>query len=544
MNRARETLLAGVAIVVLTLFVTWPQCLYLGTRVAVHDDSYFSMWRLAWIAHALATDPRHLFDANIFHPAKGALAFSDAMLFEGLLGAPLLWANASPIVVYNLLLLGGIAGSGLAMFVFARHLLGATMPALVSAAIFTMVPYRIEHFMHLELQWTMWIPLTFWAFHRAIDEGAWRFGVLGGVLLWLQILSSVYYGVFLAMTTAVFVVILLAGAPRRARAALPGLVGGALVALALTVPYALPYLANARTLGPRTREVVATYSATPLNYLVSPSQNWLWGWTAAARGDPELNLFPGALAIVLAAAAIGYRPRRLVFVYAAIAALSIELSFGLNGRAYSWLFDHVGALHGFRAPARFAIIACCAIAVLAGFGASVLFRRLSAAGAGVAKGVVAFTFALLAIEYRNTGMILTDVAYDPPTAYNVYKAVRTLGPGAVVELPLPMLDRLPGHEVHYAFTSIGHWYPLVNGYSGYYPREYVETVTRMENFPDSRSIAQLRSIGVRYLIFHPHLYAEDEYTSLLKRMAERSELRPYGTFPAEGGNAELFLLER
>ena len=31
----------------------------------------FSMWRLAWIAHALATDPRHLFDANIFHPAKG-----------------------------------------------------------------------------------------------------------------------------------------------------------------------------------------------------------------------------------------------------------------------------------------------------------------------------------------------------------------------------------------------------------------------------------------------------------------------------------------
>lgn len=544
MSRARETLLAGAAIVVLTLFVTWPQCLYLGTRVAVHDDAYFSMWRLAWIAHALATDPRHLFDANIFHPARGTLALSDATLLEGVLGAPLFWTGISPIVVYNLLLLGGIAASGLAMFVLARHVIGAMAPALVAAAIFTMTPYRIEHFMHLELQWTMWIPLTFWALHRAVDEGTWRLGVLGGVFLWLQVLSSVYYGVFLAMTTAVFVVLLLASAPRRARAALPGLVGGALVAVVLTMPYALPYLSNARTLGPRPLEAVAAFSATPPDYLVSPPQNWLWGWTAAEGHGAERNLFPGALAIALAAAAAGYRPRRLVYVYSAIAALSIELSFGLNGRIYPWLLDLVGTLQGFRAPARFAILACCAIAALAGFGADALFRRLSAAGARTAKGAVAFTFILLAIEYRNTGMILTNLTYDPPSVYNVQRAVRTLGPGAVVELPLPPLDKLPGLEVHYAFASIGHWYPLVNGYSGYYPPEYSQTVGRMENFPDDRSIAQLRNIGVRYLILHPHLYAGDSYASLVKRMAERPELRPYGTFPAEGGRAELFLLEK
>jgi len=544
MSRTRETLFVGAAIVALTLFVTWPQAAHLGTRVAVHDDSYFSMWRLAWIAHALATDPRHLFDANIFHPAKGSLAFSDAMLAEGLVGAPFLWAKTSPVLVYNVLLLAGIASSGLAMFVLARHVIGAMAPALVAAAIFTMAPYRIEHFMHLELQWTMWMPLTLWAFHRAVDEGAWRWGVLGGVFLWLQVISCVYYGVFLAIATAVFVVLLLASAPRRARAALPGLVGGALVAVVLTVPYALPYLANARTLGPRSPAQVAEFSATPLDYLVSPPQNWLWGWTAVRGNGAERNLFPGALAVVLAAAAFGYRPRRLIVIYLAIAALSIELSFGLNGRVYSWLFEHVGALQGFRAPARFAVIACCAIAVLAGFGADVLFRRLSAVGAGVAKGAVALTFLLLAVEYRNTGMILTDLVSDPPEVYNVYKAVRTLGPGAVVELPLPALDELPGLEVHYAFASIGHWYPLVNGYSGYYPPEYSQTLSRMQRFPDDRSIAQLRNIGVRYLIFHPDRYPAGQYASLVEQMTARRDLRPYGTFPAEGGNADLFLLDR
>ena len=543
MNRSRDLLLAGASVLVFTVFVTWPQCLYLATRVASHDDSFFSMWSLAWIAHALATDPLHLFDANIFYPAKGALALSDATLLQGTLAAPFFWADASPVLIYNILLLGGIAGSGLAMFVLARHLIGATAPALVAAAIFTMAPYRIDHFMHLELQWTMWMPLTFWAFHRAIDAGEWRFGVAGGVFVWLQILSSVYYGVFLVMTTAVFVLMLLAFRPGRLRTALPGLIGGAAVAFVLTFPYALPYLSNARRLGPRSLAEITTYSTRPIDYLASPAQNWLWGWTAG-WGGLERRVFPGALAIMLAAAAFARRPRRPVLVYAALAALSIELSFGLNGRLYSWLFAHIGALHGLRSPARFAIIASCAIAVLAGFGADVVFRRLSAVGAGVAKGAVALTFILLALEYRNASMILINGGYDPPRVHNVYKAVRTLGPGAVVELPLPALDKLPGLEVHYAFASIGHWYPLVNGYSGYFPPEYSQTVVRMENFPDDRSIAQLRNIGVRYIILHPNRYVGDEYASLVKRIAERRELRPYGTFPAQGENAELFLLER
>ena len=60
MNRAREILLAGAVVVALTIFVTWPQALYLGSRVAVHDDSYFSMWRLAWIAHACRVAGRDL----------------------------------------------------------------------------------------------------------------------------------------------------------------------------------------------------------------------------------------------------------------------------------------------------------------------------------------------------------------------------------------------------------------------------------------------------------------------------------------------------
>lgn len=273
----REGFLAAAAIVGFTIVVTWPQCLHMWTRVASHDDPLFSIWRLSWVAHALASDPRHLFDANIFYPAKRALAFSDAMILEGSLAAPLLWATVSPVAVYNFLLLGGIAASGLAMFVLARHLLGATLPALVSAAVFTMAPYRIEHFMHLELQWTMWVPLALWAYYRAAREGSWRLGLLGGLFMWLQVLASVYYGVFLAMSLAVFVPMSLAMQPRRVRPALAGIAGGIVLAAILTLPYAVPYLKNAAALGPRAVDEVARYSARPYDYLASPPQNWVWG---------------------------------------------------------------------------------------------------------------------------------------------------------------------------------------------------------------------------------------------------------------------------
>ena len=83
-SAVRHPLLAAAGLLVaLTVIVTWPVGLHLGTRVPGHDDPLFSIWRLSWIAHALVSEPNHLFDANIFYPHLRTLAYSDAMLFEG-----------------------------------------------------------------------------------------------------------------------------------------------------------------------------------------------------------------------------------------------------------------------------------------------------------------------------------------------------------------------------------------------------------------------------------------------------------------------------
>ena len=66
-------------------------------------------WILAWVAHQLPRDPLHLFEANIFYPAHDALAFSEPLIVPALMGAPLAWAGASPVLVYNLVVIAGFA---------------------------------------------------------------------------------------------------------------------------------------------------------------------------------------------------------------------------------------------------------------------------------------------------------------------------------------------------------------------------------------------------------------------------------------------------
>jgi hypothetical protein len=363
---------AASVLLIVTLLVfalTWPQCLYPATSFAWHNDPQFSIWRLAWIAHALVIDPRHLFDANIFHPALGTLAYSDATFLEGAIGAPLFWIGVRPVLVYNLLLFAGFIGSGMAMFVLVRHLTRSDAAGLVAAAIFALVPYRLEHFGHLELQWAMWIPLAFWAIHRTVEERSWRFGALAGIFLWFQTLSCVYYGVFLAAAMTLMSLLVLAATPR-ALAASARLIVGAAVAALLAVPYLLPYLAAARQLGPRTPDDLIRYSAKPINYLAAPAANWMSTWTSEGFGASELVLYPGIVAVALALAALLRSGRAVRWVYAAVGVLAVDMSFGARVPWNAWIIAHVPGLDGLRGWGRSAIVAYCALAVLAGFAAA------------------------------------------------------------------------------------------------------------------------------------------------------------------------------
>src|SRR5689334_10276353 len=94
----------------LTILHTWPLASAPGT-LSRNDNGDFILheWIMAWVAHQVVTNPLHLFDANIFYPERYTLAYSDHLFVQSMLGAPLLWAGASPVLVHNLVLIAGFA---------------------------------------------------------------------------------------------------------------------------------------------------------------------------------------------------------------------------------------------------------------------------------------------------------------------------------------------------------------------------------------------------------------------------------------------------
>jgi hypothetical protein len=352
-------------LIALTILLTWPQALHLGTQVAAHDDPLFSIWRLAWVAHSLPMDPQHVFDANIFHPHLRTLAYSDCDAVRVAAGGAVALGAGQPILVYNVLLLAAIVSSGMGMFVLVRYLTNDPDAALVSAVIFTLLPYRIEHFMHLELHGPFGCR-SHSGPSIAPSTSARRDSVSSpALLIWLQMISSVYYGAFLGVIVAALAGLLVASKPQQARGAVLPLAVCALVAAALTLPYAVPYIANAGELGPRDPGEIATFSAHLDSYFLTPQQNWLWGWTAfkvRRQRAPSVSRCGGDRPVPLRQA----RSPRDVWIYVTLAVLAAALSLGSNLPIYRWLNDHVWVSRGFRAPARFAILASCALAVVAG----------------------------------------------------------------------------------------------------------------------------------------------------------------------------------
>src|SRR5262249_34758713 len=206
------------------------------SQAVPHQDVYFNMWRLRWFAHAIVTPSARLFDANIFFPETGTFALSDAMLVQGVVGAPLVWLRLAPVLVHNLLLLGAMALSGAATFALVFYLTRSRGGALLAGMVFAFAPYRFEHIMHMELQWAIWMPLAFLAMHRTLDTGSWKYGLATGACIALQMMSSIYYGIYLATLLPLGVLLLM---PADARVPLgrivAALAAGAVLAGAVSV---------------------------------------------------------------------------------------------------------------------------------------------------------------------------------------------------------------------------------------------------------------------------------------------------------------------
>ena len=515
--------------------MTYPQVFHMMDGVHDEGDPLLVTWVLAWVAHQLPRAPAHLFDANIFYPERNTLAYSETLLVPGAAAAPLYWIGVPPILIYNLVFLSGFAISGVTVALLVRRLTGHGGAAILAGIVFAFPPYRIDHYAHLQLQQTQFIPLAMLAFHRLLDTNRLRDGVWLGVAVACQMLSCMYYGIFLIPYMAVVCGTMLIARRDMPRRRLAALAVAAAVIVVMLLPLGRAYLAARAVVGERGRAEIAGGSATWRNYLAPPEVNAVYGKVFARFMEPERRLFPGFVAIAIAIVGLWPPITATRIAYGLGLLLAFDVSLGLNGIVYSGLYDYFLPFKALRIPARMGLMVGFSLAVLAGYGAARIAVRLQSP---VMRRVVLGAIGLLMlVEYASVPLTFWPAPQAPPEAYADLVRDRGDSPTAVL-FEFPTLGTT---DPAYLYYSTFHWQYLINGYSGFFPPSYYRLVRAVENFPDEPSINEIKSHGVRYVVIHGESLKGTRYATLTPQLDRRRDMTLVSRRPWQipGKHAEI-----
>ncbi len=497
---ARPGLATFALFAALAVIHTWPLASD-PARLSRNDnsDTMLNEWIIAWVPHQLARDPIHLFDANIFHPEAGTLAYSEHLLVPALMGAPVYWASRSPVLTYNVLVLLGMTLTGWASCLLVRRWTGDLAAGAIAGVLIAFNAHTLTRLPQVQAFHVEFLPLALLAFDRLLAARApastgRRDAVLLALWFALQALSSFYSMIFTtAALTAGGVVRPEDWWGRRARRVLPLLALSAALALMVTVPFLLPY----RRLGQvRPLDEVALYTASWRDYLATPArvhyELWsrrLWGRTFA--------LFPGVTSLALTAVALGSgvwvkdRRARMALAFGVAGA---ALSFGPSMPGYAMLYRLLPPLQGIRNASRFGYLAILACAILSGFAVAAIRSRWRGARWTPAFVAVAFIGA-------NLDAFSAPIHYVKAARVSPLHARLRHTAAIVAEFPFFGPDRTP-LNAPYMLESTSHWRPIVNGYSGLVPDSYVRLAGRLVHFPADEAIAALREVGVTHVFVH------------------------------------------
>jgi hypothetical protein len=511
-----ECVLAALAAVVIALAMHWPLPLHIGADVPRDlGDPLPQAWQVAWDGHALLHQPLDWFQANVFWPLRNSLAFSDALLGYAPAGAIGSGTHAA-IARYDLLFLFAYALAFLGAYLLARELGAGRVGGAVAGAAFAYAPWRLEQDGHLHVISSGGIPLALFLLVRGYRRGSGR-TVLAG---WLVAAWQLSLGFSLGLQLAYLMAVLGAGALvyawrrqlRTPRRVLVATAVGGVVFVALASAMASPYLEVGRDHpeSKRTDATVAAFSGWPRQYLAAPGANTLW--SDATRGVrrqlhfvPEQTLFPGLAVVLLALVCVGFGvyARRLRWGLAAAVVLLAWLALGFHEGSFPWpyelVYHHAPGWQSVRTPGRLNTLTSLGLALLAGGGAAYLAARLRRPGlrAAVGGALVAVVLA------EGAGFSFDGGVYGP-----AHPAV-TPEPAGLRGLPDPQLHLPMSREGNrrYVLWSTAGFPRIVNGRASFQPSFTSGIARDVAGFPDHRSVARLRALGVRTVIFHPAMAA-------------------------------------
>jgi hypothetical protein len=348
---------------------------------------------------------------------------------------------------------------------------------------------------------------TLHALVRLGEDPSVRRGLLAGLAFAATALMCGYYALSLSVLLLLGGGWMLAGRLRQ-QATWLALAAALLASLALLVPVVGQQLRIAESYRlDRSPATVKKFSAKWEHYQYTPWRQVVPTPGVETAAQPGARAFwPGTLKVGLALAGLvwglGFGPRRWTAFCATVLVLGLLLSFGPGLSLYGLLARAYPGFSQLRSPFRFVLFVQLMIALLAAGGLGAIWanaqvpltwRRLLILCLGT----------MAALELRPTKQILLPVPnLQAPLPWITWVESETRPDDVFAFLPFPkgrdVRDYLESSQ--WMFWQMGHRRPMVNGYSGFFPKPFRELKAALQHFPDAQSLEFMALRGVRYCV--------------------------------------------
>ena len=261
------------------------------------------------------------------------------------------------------------------------------------------------------------------------------------------------------------------------------------------------------------------FSALATDYLVPPWPHWSKLRQVSDQTDSDFDGFrlcPGFLKLVLAAAGIGFglatrKNRRWTLFCLTLMCTAFVLSLGPWLRIWHWqpymlLVNYVPGFGQARNVFRFAILSHLMVVLLAMVGLQGILAALRAH----IRSTRLYRLMLFLVVGLGAAAVVEILPPAPPLyrpqyfsstpSWVEFLTEQTPEDCVIACLPFPFRPDVAGYEQEsrWMYWQTFHHRQMVNGYSGYFPPEYLNLKMKMTTFPVLESLTCLRDLGVTY----------------------------------------------
>lgn len=380
--------------VALTGIFTYPSYVYVDKLIGGYGDPAGFMNVMWWYHHNI-TNPSSspngfswlFYDNYLFYPIGASL--HDGANFDTYISIFLLPVIGNIQILYNLMIYSTFVITGYGMFLLVKHLTKSYLPSIVGSIIFTFSTFHmIQATGHITYATVDFIPFSILYLIKTVESKSIKFPIVGGIFLFLILITALYFALFMLLFIFAFFVYLLIH--KEKSSIFLRILFLSSISISLAFPFYYSEIKSSYPGSIFVGEPLGSFvdlSADITDYLLPTSMNTIskfvhypWGTSV---GIPETWVFVGYVALILAIIAIikTDMKKKSLWIIAGILLGIISLGpflkvHGFNTHVplpYYFLYK-LPFFDLFRAIGRSSVIVILCISILASYGINEIFK--------------------------------------------------------------------------------------------------------------------------------------------------------------------------